>query len=95
MGEQNRPEHTWNILLHHDAEKVLKRLPKEVVERIWEKIATLKSDPRPDGCKRLKGQYNNLYRVRAGDWRISYAIEAEELIILVLEVAPRGGAYKF
>jgi mRNA interferase RelE/StbE len=38
--------------------------------------------------------HENLYRVRAGDWRISYAAEAERLVLLVLEIAPRGGAYR-
>jgi mRNA interferase RelE/StbE len=84
----------WNIYFHREAEKALKKLPKEVVERIWEKIKTLEYDPRPTGCKKLQGRYDNHYRIRVGNWRISYAIEEQELIILVLEIAPRGGAYR-
>lgn len=91
MGEPNQ---IWKIYLHRNAEKALKKLPREVVERVWKKIRSLESNPRPDGCKKLQGQYDNHYRVRVGDWRISYAVEDKELIILVLEIAPRGGAYR-
>ncbi|MCH8290889.1 type II toxin-antitoxin system RelE/ParE family toxin [Candidatus Poribacteria bacterium] len=38
--------------------------------------------------------YENLYRIRVGEWRISYAIEDDKLIILILEIAPRGSAYR-
>jgi len=30
------------------------------------------------------------YRFRVGDWRIIYEIRKDELIILVLKIAPRG-----
>jgi mRNA-degrading endonuclease RelE of RelBE toxin-antitoxin system len=36
----------------------------------------------------------DLYRVGVGDWHITYAIKDAELIVLVVEVAPRGGAYR-
>jgi mRNA-degrading endonuclease RelE of RelBE toxin-antitoxin system len=29
-----------------------------------------------------------------GDWRIVYAIEDDRLIVLVLEISPRGSAYR-
>ena len=34
------------------------------------------------------------YRLRVGDWRIIYEVEDDRLIVLVLKIAPRGGAYK-
>ena len=49
----------------------------------------LANNPRPNGNKKLKG-YKNLWRIRVGEWRIIYAIEDERLIILVIELAPRG-----
>ena len=83
----------WKIIIHRRAEKALARLPKDLLERIRKAINGLAMEPRPDGCKKLAG-YENLYPVRVGDWRISYAIETDRLIILVLEISPRGGAYK-
>jgi hypothetical protein len=40
-------------------------------------------------------EYPHLYQIRAGDWRISYAVEHNRLAILVLEVvAPEGVSSK-
>jgi mRNA interferase RelE/StbE len=87
-------ERHWQIIIDRQPEKVFRRLPNPLLQRIREKIRTLAADPRPPGCKKLAG-YDNLYRVRVGDWRISYAVEDDRLIVLVLEVAPRSGAYRF
>jgi mRNA interferase RelE/StbE len=86
-------EPPWQILIHRKAEKILKRLNGETLERIRRAIRSLANAPRPVGVKKLAG-YENLYRVRVGDWRIIYAIEEDRLIILVLEISPRGGAYR-
>ena len=83
----------WKVVIHRRAEKVLYRLPREALERIRAAIRKLPQDPKPEGCKKLAG-YEDLYRVRVGDWRISYAIEEDQLIILVLEIAPHGDAYR-
>jgi mRNA interferase RelE/StbE len=83
----------WEIQLDRDAEKVLLRLPRNLVSRLDRAILALADDPYPPGCKKLTG-YDNLYRIRVGDWRVSYAVENQALIILVLEISPRGGAYR-
>lgn len=87
-------ERHWEVLLHRRAERVLRRLPKDTLRRIDEAIEALATNPRPPGCRKLAG-HHDLYRMRVGDWRISYAVEDDRLIVLVLEVAPRGGAYRF
>jgi mRNA interferase RelE/StbE len=56
-------------------------------------IQNLAVDPRPEGCKKLVGKYEH-WRIRVGDWRITYTIQDDELIIVVVEVSPRGGAYR-
>jgi len=89
-----KTEQRWEILLSRQAEKVMRRLPRDLLQRIDQTILGLATNPRPLGCKKLVG-HDNLYRVRVGHWRISYAIEDEQLIILIVEVAPRGGAYRF
>ena len=89
-----KAERRWQVLIDRQPEKVFRRLPKPLLQRIREAISDLAEDPWPPGCKKLTG-YDNLYRIRVGDWRISYAVEDDRLIVLVLEVAPRGGAYRF
>lgn len=83
----------WKIIIHRKAEKTIKQLDGNVLERVRRAIRELGIDPRPMGCKKLTG-YENLYRVQVGDWRIIYAIEDDKLIVLVLEISTRGGAYR-
>lgn len=84
---------TWKIIIHRRAEKALYRLPRDVLQKIRIAIHNLAINPRPEGCKKLVG-YDDLYRLRIGDWRIAYAIEEDRLVILIVEIAPRGGAYR-
>jgi len=39
-------------------------------------------------------QFDNLYRIQVGDWRILYAIEDDRLVILILDVVRRDQAYR-
>jgi mRNA interferase RelE/StbE len=87
-------KHRWEIILHRRVEGVLRRLPRGLQQRIDQAIMGLANDPRPPGCSKLRG-YDNLYRLRVGSWRVSYAVEDAQLIVLIIEVAPRGGAYRF
>ena len=59
---------------------------------ILKEIQALKFDPRPPGCKKLKGRDG--YRIRVGDYRIIYQIKDEILIIIVLDVGHRRDIYK-
>jgi len=83
----------WQVIIHRKAERVLKRLDGDLLERIRQAIRGLASEPQPLGYKKLTG-YENLFRIRVGDWRIIYAIEEDQLIVLILVVSPRGDAYR-
>ena len=79
------------------AARSLRRLKNDqpLLRRLDEAIRDLHSEPRPSGCKKLVGkQFNNLYRIRVGDWRILYAIEDDRLVILILDVVGRDQAYR-
>ncbi|MEW6094554.1 MAG: type II toxin-antitoxin system RelE/ParE family toxin [Chloroflexota bacterium] len=83
----------WQVIIHRKAEKILKRLDGDILDRIRRAIGGLATEPRPVGVKKLAG-YDNLYRIRVGDWRIIYAIEDDRLIILVLGISTRGEVYR-
>ena len=87
------PGSTWQFFIQRRAEKSLRRLDKTTGRRIREAINQLAVNPKPTGSKKLSG-YDNLYRLHVGDWRISYALEEDKLIVLVVEIAPRGQAYR-
>ena len=61
--------------------------------RVTRKLDALEENPRPFGAEKLAGP-EDLYRVRVGDWRIVYAIEDDALLVLLLDISPRGGAYR-
>ena len=88
MGEKR-----WRVFIHRKAEKTLKRLHGDILDRTRRAIRLLESDPRPAGYKKMVG-FEDLYRIRVGDWRIIYTIEDDKLIILVLQVAVRSGMYR-
>jgi mRNA interferase RelE/StbE len=92
MPNPEPPHYTVQIV--KSEQKVLERLPRDLLQRIRRAIKGLAIDPRPPGCKKLAG-FENYYRVRVGEWRITYALFDDTLIVLIVEVAPRGDAYRY
>ncbi|MFC2130794.1 type II toxin-antitoxin system RelE/ParE family toxin [Bacteroidota bacterium] len=44
--------------------------------------------------KKLKGEYEDVYRYRTGKIRLFYTIEEDKLIVIMLEIEKRKDAYK-
>ncbi|MBK8040055.1 MAG: type II toxin-antitoxin system RelE/ParE family toxin [Verrucomicrobiaceae bacterium] len=70
----------------------LKKLPPQVTGQVEADIRQLCQEPRPPGCKKLKG-HSNLWRVRSGDYRVIYQIRDERLIVLIVDVGHRSSIY--
>lgn len=73
--------------------KELDKLDKQVARRIVRAIDALAADPRPSGTRPLVG-FPDLWRIRVGDYRAIYTVKDTELVVLVLRVAHRRGAYR-
>ena len=80
------------VFLSRKARKFLDDYPVSVRRRIEEKIAELLETPYPEGCRKLRGA-PSAYRLRVGDYRILYAIVADEEI-LVFKITRREIAYQ-
>jgi len=89
----SEPPRRWKVQVRHEAEKVLRRLPRDLADRIVWAMLGLETNPHPPGCKRLKS-HDELYRLRVGTWRITYAVQDDKLIVVVTETAPWSGAYR-
>ena len=90
------PKRVYKIKIMPHAKHSLKKLKKdrELLERLDNGILSMTENPRPRGYKKLKSdRYRNLYRIRVGDWRIIYAIEDDEVVVLILDVVRRDQAY--
>ena len=87
----------YTIEVTQHVARALRRLRSDqaLLRRIDEAIRGLASDPRPSGSKKLSGkQFEDLYRIRIGDWRVLYAVEDKRLVILILDVVRRDQAYR-
>ena len=82
------------INISSSAEKDLDRLPVAVLKKVAAAIDNLSIDPRPHGCKKLKGTNENLWRIRIGDHRAIYLIEDKIEIIDIRRVRHRSEVYK-
>jgi mRNA interferase RelE/StbE len=83
----------YAITFARSARKELESLDAYIVNRILPKIESLAREPRPAGCRKLKGE-NNLWRVRIGDYRVVYAIYDNEQRVDITAVRHRGKAYE-
>jgi mRNA interferase RelE/StbE len=73
--------------------KALAAMPRNVRETVKGKIEALARDPfGAANVKQLVGEPG--YRLRVGDWRVIYDIDAGRLVVRVLKVGPRGGVYE-
>lgn len=75
------------------ARRDFRKLASEIQLRLRSHIDALANDPRPAGSKKLKGG-NDLWRVRAGDYRIVYEVRDQILVVLILRVAHRREVYR-
>jgi mRNA interferase RelE/StbE len=63
-----------------------------VISRIVARLENLASNPRPPGCKKLKGGENQ-WRIRVGDYRVVYTIDDTKLLVEVTRIRHRSEAY--
>jgi len=84
----------YQLFFTRQALKTLRKLPRNTADRIREKLAFLAKAPYAPNANVTRLQNRDGYRLRVGDWRVIYEIEAEQLRILVLKIAPRGEVYR-
>jgi mRNA interferase RelE/StbE len=75
------------------ARKDLEALPAEIQDRILAAIDSLQDDPRPRGCKKLRGS-DDEYRIRVGQYRVIYEIHEKTVVILIVRISHRKDAYR-
>jgi mRNA interferase RelE/StbE len=82
----------YRVILPKSVQKILDRLPDEIVKRILARLAGLETNPRPPDVKKLKGR--NAWRIRVGEYRVIYEIHDNELQVLLITVGHRGDVYR-
>jgi mRNA interferase RelE/StbE len=74
------------------AERELKSLRGSISLRVGERLMRLGANPRPPGCKKLRG--TPFYRIRIGDYRAIYTVVDKEQKVIILSIGHRGEVYR-
>lgn len=82
------------VLFTKSAERALLKLQRPIADRIREKLTLIAKEPYAHHSEVTKLQNRPGYRLRVGDWRVIYDIRNEEMVVLVLKIAPRGEVYR-
>jgi mRNA interferase RelE/StbE len=82
----------YSVFIEKLAEKQLAKIPPPHFNRITKALQSLSTNPRPSGCKKLKGRDG--YRIRVGDYRIIYTIEDDVLKVYVIDIGYRREIYR-
>jgi mRNA interferase RelE/StbE len=85
----SRPRYA--VRIKRSAEKEMDRLSTAIFKRITKALLTLEVEPRPRGCRKLRG--SERYRVRVGDYRILYTIADKDGIVEIVAVGHRRDVY--
>ena len=83
---------SYRIQIKRSAERELRGIPKKDLQRIARRLGTLSRDPRPPGCEKLSGQER--YRIRQGDYRVVYSIDAGTRTVTIVKIGHRREVYR-
>jgi mRNA interferase RelE/StbE len=83
----------YRVVTTKSFDKALAKLPLSWQNRIVAKIKEVAANPYAPNNNLTKLQGRDGYRLRVGGWRLIYELQDERLVMLVLEVGPRGGIY--
>ena len=81
----------YKVYIKKSALKELRKLPQDIKENLKEEIFTLRENPLPGGCKKLR-LYENCYRIRIGTYRILYEIRGKDTLV-VFKIGHRKAVY--
>ena len=78
----------YRVSIKRSAVKEIEAIPrKKERKRIIRRIGQLADNPRPPGSSKLSG--HDRYRLRQGVYRIVYAIDDVEIVVVVVKVGHR------
>ena len=80
------------IMLKKAAIKALEKINEPYYSNIKTAIYSLANNPRPSGCKKLKGMDG--YRIKVADYRVIYDIFDDLLLIDIIDLGHRKSIYE-
>ena len=83
----------YSIEVSQTAERQLRKLPAQDCSRLLTSIAGLSIDPKPRGCRKLRG-YDDVFRIMVGTFRVIYSIKEAKIVVIILKVGHRRDVYR-
>ena len=83
----------YEILLERNAERDLKKLSKDMFDRVVLGIKSLAQNPKPHGVRKIVGSKND-WRMRIGEYRVIYEIDEDVKAVKVMRIRHRREAYR-
>jgi mRNA interferase RelE/StbE len=84
----------FEVTFNAKARKGYERLPPKAAQLIDRALPVLERDPfAGPNIKRLHGDFDGLFRLRVGPYRIIYEIDGEGRVVILLAIGPRGQMY--
>lgn len=85
----------YKIEIRPRALRELAALPERDRQRVSARIDALANNPRPMGAQKLaRIGAGDLYRIRAGDYRVIYRIQDRIVTVTVVKVGHRRDVYR-
>ena len=83
----------YRIIVRPSVDKILRKLPVDVQNRLVAAMRALGANPRPVGVVKMQGAENQ-WRIRVSDYRIVYEIHDTEIMVCVLAIGHRKDIYR-
>ena len=83
----------YKIILKPSVEKDLRKIPEPIIQRIFEHIEGLVSNPFPHQSIKLTGG-DAFYRIRVGDYRLVYEVDTEDKQIIIQYIRHHREVYR-
>ena len=82
----------YRLRITRRAQRELRRLPPEIMERIRDAINGLADNPHPPGYRKLRGGVG--WRTRVGDYRVIYDVADDTQVVTVLRSGHKRDVYR-
>ena len=83
----------YTVTVSNQAQRDLGKLPAHILDAIEPMLNGLGDNPRPAGCKKLKGT-EHTWRTRSRDYRILYEIDDSTKTVTIIKVGHRKEIYR-
>ncbi|MGQ9572202.1 MAG: type II toxin-antitoxin system RelE family toxin [Dehalococcoidia bacterium] len=84
---------SYRIEFKRSAEKDIRRIAPAFIPNILTRVEALSEEPTPRQALKLSGS-EKTYRLRVGDYRVIYEVDAEAQTVVIYHIRHRREAYR-